>query len=175
MILEIKTFPDKVLRKKAEPVKVFDKELSELLDNMVDTMHASNGVGLAAPQVGVSRRIIVVDTTHSEEEGQLLRVVNPEIISEEGEQLGEEGCLSVPGEYEAVRRADKITLKADDEEGNSYTLEAEGFLARVFQHEIDHLNGVLFIDRLPSYKKETVKKAIKRRIAEGDYIVTGME
>jgi len=175
MILDIKTFPDKVLRKKAVPVTEFNDELSILLDNMIDTMKVSKGVGLAAPQVGISKRILVIDTREAEEEGQLLRVINPEITSEEGEQLGEEGCLSVPGEYENVRRAEKITIKANDEQGNEYTMDAEGFLARVFQHEIDHLNGVLFIDRLPSFKKDTVKKAIKRRIAEGDYIVTGME
>ncbi|PLX70893.1 MAG: peptide deformylase [Denitrovibrio sp.] len=175
MILDIKTFPDKVLRKKAEPVIEFNDELKLLLDNMMETMRANSGVGLAAPQVAVSKRILVIDTTQAEEEGSLLRVINPEIISEEGEQLGEEGCLSVPGEYEPIRRAEKIILKAQDENGKEFTLEAEAFLARVIQHEIDHLNGVLFIDRLPSYKRDTLKKAIKRRIAEGDYIVTGME
>lgn len=175
MILEVKTFPDKVLRVKAEPVKTIDDSIIKLLDNMVQTMHAKNGVGLAAPQVGVSKRIIVIDTSAGEDDGMILRVINPEIISEEGEQLGEEGCLSVPGEYENVRRAEKVTVKAMDEEGNQYTMEAEGFLARVFQHEIDHLNGVLFIDRLPSYKRDIVKKTIKKRIAEGDYILTIME
>lgn len=107
MILDIKTFPDKVLRKKAVPVTEFNGELSELLDNMIETMHSSIGVGLAAPQVGVSKRILVIDTTQAEEDGQLLRIINPEIVHEEGEELGEEGCLSVPGEYEAVRRAAK--------------------------------------------------------------------
>jgi len=173
MILEVKTFPDKVLRQKAQPVETIDESIITLLDNMVQTMYDKKGVGLAAPQVGVSKRIIVLDTTSSEDDGMILRVINPEIISAEGEQLGEEGCLSVPGEYEPVRRAEKITVKAMDEDGNPYTLEAEGFLARVFQHEIDHLDGVLFIDRLPSFKKDTVKKSIKRRIADGDYVVTG--
>jgi len=175
MIREVVTFPNDILRRKAEHVESIDEEIRRLLDDMVQTMYSKNGVGLAAPQIGVSRRIIVIDTSAGEEEGTLLRVINPEIISEEGEQLGEEGCLSVPGEYEPVRRAEKIRVRAVSEEGKPYEIDAEGFLARVFQHEIDHLNGVLFIDRLPSFKKDTVKKAIKRRIAEGDYIVTGME
>jgi peptide deformylase len=173
MILEIKTFPDKILRVKAEPVEQIDESIPKLLDDMVQTMHSSCGVGLAAPQVGVSKRIIVIDTSAGEDDGMILRVINPEIIASEGEQVGEEGCLSVPGEYEPVRRFDKITVKALSEDGKPYTMEAEGFLARVFQHEIDHLDGVLFIDRLPSFKKDTVKKSIKRRIADGDYIVTG--
>ncbi|ADD66835.1 peptide deformylase [Denitrovibrio acetiphilus DSM 12809] len=173
MILEVKTFPDKVLRIKAEPVDSIDESITELLDNMVETMHARSGVGLAAPQVGISKRLIVIDTSAGENEGMLLRVINPEIISAEGEQVGEEGCLSIPGEYEPVRRAEKVTVKAMDENGKPYTMEAEGFLARAFQHEIDHLDGVLFIDRLPSYKKDTLKKTIKRRIADGDYVVTG--
>jgi peptide deformylase len=173
MILEVKTFPDKVLRIKAEPVVDINEDTVKLLDNMVQTMHHQKGVGLAAPQVGVSKRMIVIDTSAGEDEGMILRVINPEIIEASGEQVGEEGCLSVPGEYEPVRRAEKIKVKALSEEGKPYTMEAEGFLARVFQHEIDHLNGVLFIDRLPSFKKETVKKSIKRRIADGDYVVTG--
>jgi peptide deformylase len=175
MILEVKTFPDKVLRIKAEPVKNIDESITTLLDNMVHTMHAKKGVGLAAPQVGVSKRLIVIDTSAGENDGMILRIINPEIISTEGEQLAEEGCLSIPGEYEPVRRAEKVTVRAIDENGKPYTMEAEGFLARAFQHEIDHLNGVLFIDRLPSYKKDTMKKTIKRRIADGDYVVTGTD
>lgn len=173
MILQVKTFPDKVLRIKAEPVTNIDDSLNKLLDDMVDTMHESKGVGLAAPQVGVSKRVIVVDTSVGEDSEMIYKLINPEIISEAGEQLGEEGCLSVPGEYENVRRADQVTLKAMNLDGDTYTIEAEGFLARVFQHEIDHLNGILFIDKLPSYKKDTLKKSIKRRIQEGDYTVTG--
>ena len=173
MILEVKTFPDKVLRIKAEPVVDINEETRKLLDDMVHTMHQQKGVGLAAPQVGVSKRLIVIDTSAGEDDGMILRVINPEILEASGEQVGEEGCLSVPGEYEPVRRAEKVKVKALSEEGKPYTMGAEGFLARVFQHEIDHLNGVLFIDRLPSFKKDTVKKSIKRRIADGDYVVTG--
>jgi peptide deformylase len=141
----------------------------------VETMHTNKGVGLAAPQVGISKRIIVIDPSAGEDRSQILQVVNPEILTLEGEQVGEEGCLSIPGEYENVRRAERVTVQALNDEGETYTIEAEGFLARVFQHEIDHLNGILFIDRLPAYKRDTVKKTIKRRIAEGDYILTGME
>jgi len=173
MIREVKTFPDKVLRIKAEPVEKIDEEITALLDDMAETMYAQKGVGLAAPQVGVSKRVIVLDPTAGEQPDSLMKIINPEILASDGEQLGEEGCLSVPGEYESVRRAEKITLKALTPDGQEFTMEAEGYLARIFQHEIDHLNGVLFIDRLPSYKKDTVKKAIKRRIAEGDYTVTG--
>jgi len=173
MILEVKTFPDNILRQKAEPVQEVTPEVIKLLDDMVETMYNQNGVGLAAPQVGVSKRVIVIDTSAGEEDGQLLRIINPEIIESEGEQIAEEGCLSIPGEYDKVRRAEKIKVKAMSEEGKDYVIDAEGFLARAFQHEIDHLNGVLFIDKLPSFKKESMKKSIKRRITAGDYVVTG--
>jgi peptide deformylase len=173
MILEVKTFPDNILRQKAEPVEKIDDEIIKLLDDMVETMYDQRGVGLAAPQVGISKRIIVVDTSAGEEECQLMRLINPEIIEGEGEQIAEEGCLSVPGEYEKVRRYEKVVLKAMNEQGEEFTLPAEGFLARAFQHEIDHLEGILFIDKLPSFKRDSVKKSIKRRINAGDYVVTG--
>lgn len=175
MILEVKTFPDKVLRKIAKPVTDINDEIITLLNNMVETMHAQNGVGLAAPQVGISKRIIVADPSGGEDESMIMRLINPEITAEYGEQLGEEGCLSVPGEYESVRRAEAVSIEAMDEKGDKFSMKAEGFLARILQHEIDHLDGKLFIDRIPSFKRDTLKKSIKRRISEGDYIVTGME
>jgi peptide deformylase len=169
MLRKIHTFPDDVLRKKALPVEHIDASISELLNDMTETMYGQKGVGLAAPQVGVSLRVIVIDTSAGEEPEALLHLINPVIIASEGEQTGEEGCLSIPGEYEAVRRFNKVTVRAQNPAGETIEFDAEGFLARAVQHELDHLEGVLFIDRIPTYKRDIVKKHIKRRIADGDY------
>ena len=173
MVLEIKTFPDKVLRGKAEPVETVTEEIKELLYNMADTMYDAPGIGLAAPQVGVLKRVVVIDVTAGQEPGKLMNLINPEILEASGTELGEEGCLSVPGEYEYVNRAEFVRVRAVNEDGETVEFEAEGILARAVQHEIDHLNGRLFIDHLPGMKKESVKKRIKRRINDGDYVVTG--
>lgn len=171
MILDIKTFPDEVLRKKNEPVKVVDDSVRKLLDDMVDTMRSAKGVGLAAPQVGVNKRVIIVDISAGENPDSLLRIINPEILELSGEpDVNEEGCLSVPGEYEVVTRPSKAVVKYLKENGSEEIVKAEGFLARALQHEIDHLNGVLFIDRLSMSKRETVKKRIRKRISIGDYV-----
>ncbi|MGE4267616.1 MAG: peptide deformylase [Deferribacterales bacterium] len=169
MIRKIYTFPDDVLRKKAQPVENIDIEIAELVNDMTETMYSQKGVGLAAPQVGVSLRVVVIDTTCGEEPGALIQLINPRIIASEGEQTGEEGCLSIPGEYEPVRRFNSVTVKALNPAGEEIEFDAEGFLARAVQHELDHLEGVLFIDRIPPYKRDIVKKHIKRRIADGDY------
>ncbi|MDQ0337556.1 peptide deformylase [Caldalkalibacillus uzonensis] len=136
-------YPDPVLREKAALVKRIDERLHRLLDDMAETMYDAEGVGLAAPQVGISKRIFVVDV--GDEHG-LLEFINPEIIVKEGEQLGPEGCLSIPGVNGEVRRAHKVKVRALNRNGESFELEAEGLLARAIQHELDHLNGVLFID-----------------------------
>jgi peptide deformylase len=173
VILDIKTFPDEVLRRKNEPVAVVDDEIRKLLNNMKDTMSYAGGVGLAAPQVGVNKRVIVVDVSVGEDPEQLYKLVNPEILELSGDpDVGEEGCLSVPGEYDIVARPSRAVVKALDEKGEEIILESEGFLARALQHEIDHLNGVLFIDRLSMSKRETMKKRIRRRIDAGDYVVS---
>lgn len=172
MILEIKTFPDEVLRKKNEPVSVIDESVITLLNDMAETMHSAKGVGLAAPQVGVNRRIIIVDVSAGENPSALYKMVNPEILQLSGDpDISEEGCLSIPGEYETVVRPSKAAVKYLNTDGEEKILEAEGFLAKAVQHEIDHLNGVLFIDRIPMMKREIMKKRIRRRISIGDYIV----
>ncbi len=135
--------PDPVLRERAQKVTKFNGSLHKLLDDMADTMYDANGVGLAAPQVGILKRVIVVD---ADEEHGLIELVNPEIVSQEGEQFGPEGCLSIPGLQGDVKRANKVVIKGQDRYGNPVQYEGTELLARAFQHEVDHLNGVLFID-----------------------------
>ncbi|MCC3373001.1 peptide deformylase [Cohnella sp. REN36] len=135
--------PDDVLRERAQEVTKFNANLHKLLDDMADTMYDADGVGLAAPQVGISKRVIVVD---ADEEHGLIELVNPEVVSQEGEQFGPEGCLSIPGLQGDVRRALKVKVKGQDRHGNPVEYEGSELLARAFLHEIDHLNGVLFID-----------------------------
>lgn len=164
MILEIKTFPDEVLRRKSILVEKIDDNIKKLLDDMAETMYEAPGIGLAAPQVGVNKRVVVIDITGPEERSGLLKIINPEIISMEGECEGEEGCLSIPQEYADVKRAEKITVKFLNEDGKEQILEADGLLSRAFQHEIDHLDGILFIDRISPLKREFIKKRIKKKI-----------
>ncbi|SFB37334.1 peptide deformylase [Cohnella sp. OV330] len=135
--------PDDVLRERAQEVTKFNANLHKLLDDMADTMYDADGVGLAAPQVGVSKRVIVVD---ADEEHGLIELVNPEVVSSEGEQFGPEGCLSIPGLQGDVRRPLKVKVKGQDRNGKPVEFEGTELLARAFLHEIDHLNGVLFID-----------------------------
>lgn len=136
--------PDEILRQIAKPVPKITPNIHKLLDDMAETMYDAHGVGLAAPQIGISKRVIVLDP-HDEETG-LLEMINPEIVEQSGEQLGPEGCLSIPGLNGEVARKQHITVKGLDRDGNELTVEASDFLARIFQHEIDHLNGVLFTD-----------------------------
>lgn len=173
MILEIKTFPDEILRKKAEPLEKIDDNILKLLDDMAQTMYEAPGYGLAAPQIGVSKRIIVLDETAGKEPGGLIEAINPEILEANGEIFEEEGCLSIPGEYAFVKRFMNAKVKYTDRFDKEHTIQATERLARIFQHEIDHLNGTLFIDKLSIMKKETIKKHIKKRIQAGDYVVTG--
>ncbi|MBB6671165.1 peptide deformylase [Cohnella nanjingensis] len=135
--------PDDVLRERAQEVTKFNANLHKLLDDMADTMYDADGVGLAAPQVGISKRVIVVD---ADEEHGLIELVNPEVVSKEGEQFGPEGCLSIPGLQGDVRRALKVKVRGQDRHGKPVEFEGAELLARAFLHEIDHLNGVLFID-----------------------------
>jgi peptide deformylase len=141
-IRNIVKYPDPILRERAREVTKFNDRLGKLLDDMAETMYDAHGVGLAAPQVGISKRVLVVDVGD-----QLIEMVNPEIIEKSGEQTEPpEGCLSIPGVLGYVKRANFIRVKGQDRDGNPIEIEAEKFLARAFQHEIDHLNGVLFID-----------------------------
>jgi peptide deformylase len=164
MILDIKVFPDKVLRKKSEPVKDIDEKIKKLLDDMTETMYAAPGIGLAAPQVGVNKRVLVIDILSHDEKGGLLKIINPEILSAEGEVIGEEGCLSIPLEYADVKRYEKVTVKYLDENGEEKVIEAEGLLSRALQHEIDHLDGILFIDKISPLKREMIKKRFKKKL-----------
>jgi peptide deformylase len=159
-ILEILHYPDSRLRNQAKPVEIFDKSLAELVDSMLETMYHSSGIGLAATQVAVSKRIIVIDVSESRD--QPLCLINPEIIEHEGEEESEEGCLSVPAIYEKVSRAEKIKLKAQDKEGSKIELEADGVLAVCIQHEIDHLDGKLFIDYLSGLKRQRIRKKLEK-------------
>ena len=150
-ILNIVTFPSKVLRAETEPINEFNHELSTLVDDMVETMRVAPGVGLAAPQVGVSKKLVVVEFGSELDESfpkQLYVLANPEIVEKSEETLrGIEGCLSVPGLVGSVDRARIVTVKAQDLEGKPLKIRAEGWLARIFQHEIDHINGILYTDR----------------------------
>ncbi|HKZ43726.1 MAG TPA: peptide deformylase [Anaerolineales bacterium] len=151
-LLEIKTIPDPVLRRKAQPVTKIDDETRELIDNMVETMREAPGVGLAAPQVGISQRIIVVEYTTNEDDmdapKKLFTMVNPEMkILDDEKIMGVEGCLSLPGLLGEIDRAYKVSVKGFNRQGNRVRVKAEGWLARIFQHEIDHLDGIVFTDR----------------------------
>ncbi len=171
MILDIVTFPEEFLRQKAKPVEEINQEIIELAQNMIETMHDAPGVGLAAPQIGKSIRMIVADEHPRDIKSNPIILINPEIIEGEGELFEEEGCLSLPGEYAYVKRYQKIKVKYTSLINQEVIIEAEDTLSRILQHEIDHLDGKLFIDKLSMMKRETIKKHIKRRIQEGDYTV----
>lgn len=169
MILKMVRFPDEFLRKKTHPVEEFNEELHTLLDNMFETMYEENGVGLAAPQVGKSLRLYILDDFSGPNNSNPMEIINPEFILKEGEVLDEEGCLSLPGEYAYVKRFEEVHVKYQNRFGEEKVLAATGRLARILQHEYDHLEGILFIDHLPATKREQIKKHIKKRIASGDY------
>jgi peptide deformylase len=168
-IREIKKFPDPVLRKKTAVVGAIDEDLCRLIDDMVETMHAAPGVGLAANQVGVPLQVAVIDIGDHEEEGKkhpLVVLINPEVVSLEGTVVAEEGCLSVPDFTEKVKRAARIKVRAKDRAGKTFELDADGLMAKALQHEIDHLNGILFIDRLSPIKKSIFRRRMKKAMAE---------
>jgi peptide deformylase len=168
-VREIKKYPDPVLRKKTASVGAIDEDLCRLIDDMVETMHAAPGVGLAANQVGVPLQIAVIDIGDHEEEGKkrpLVVLINPEIVSQEGAVVAEEGCLSVPDFTEKVKRAARVKVRARDRAGKTFELEADGLMAKALQHEIDHLNGILFIDRLSPIKKSIFRRKLKKALAE---------
>jgi peptide deformylase len=150
-VREILTSEHAALRQKAKKIKRVDASTQKLVDDMLDTMREANGLGLAAPQIGVSLRVLVIEMPEDEEDphsGEQVILLNPEIVKREGEQFGEEGCLSIPGYVGMVRRAMKVTVKGVNRKGKEVKLTGEGQLARAFQHEIDHLDGILFTDRL---------------------------
>ncbi len=164
-IREIRKYPDEILRKKTKPVEDFGDDLQQLIDDMVETMYAAPGVGLAANQVGVSRQLTVIDVSVGSEETSLIVLCNPEIIDHEGAVANEEGCLSIPEYTTMVKRYEKVKVKALDRHGKEVEIDADELLARALQHEIDHLNGLLFVDRIGRIKKEFFKKRYKREQA----------
>lgn len=161
-IKKILTYPDPVLRREVETVTNFDVSLKQLADDLVETMYDAPGAGLAANQIGVCLRVVVIDVSPSKEEKKPLVLVNPEIIAQEGCQVGEEGCLSVIDLTANVERYKKIQVRAQDLDGKAWEFPAEEFFARVIQHELDHLNGILFIDHLSSLKRLLYKKRLKK-------------
>lgn len=164
--LPILEYPDPRLRIRAERVTVVDDEIKQLVDDMFETMYAAPGIGLAATQVNVHKRIIVIDV--SDERDEPYCFINPEIVSEDGRDSYEEGCLSVPGLYDYVERAERIKVKALDRNGEPFELEAEGLLAQCIQHEMDHLEGKLFVDYLSQLKRERIRKRyLKKARREG--------
>lgn len=163
-ILKILQYPDERLHKLARKVEQVTDTTRQLIRDMAETMYAAPGVGLAATQVDVHEQIIVTDV--SETHDQLRVFINPEILASSGEEEGEEGCLSVPGIYEKVRRADKVTVRALNERGELFTLEAEGFLAVCIQHEIDHLRGKVFVEHLSQLKQTRIRAKLKKRQRE---------
>lgn len=170
MFLDIITYPNKSLRQISQKVECFDLALHTTLDNMYETMIAKNGVGLAAIQVGIPKRMLIINLPREDKilhKEDLLEIINPEILSAEGEILFQEGCLSVPNFYEMIQRFSFVRLKYCDRFGNERILEAEDYLAVAIQHEIDHLNGVLFVDKLSILKRKKFEKEYKRLQKEG--------
>ncbi len=157
-ILDILHYPDKRLRTVAKPVEQVDDSIKKLVENMFETMYIAPGIGLAATQVDVHQQVIVIDV--SEDKSQPLCLINPEIIAEEGTESCDEGCLSVPDIYETVERCEKVTVKALDQNGDEYTLQADEMLAVCIQHEMDHLKGKLFVDYLSPLKQQRIKKRL---------------
>jgi peptide deformylase len=162
MVREILIWPDPVLKQKARPVARVDDAIRTLVRDMFDTMYAAEGVGLAAPQVGISQRVLVLDTRPRQPESQPLAMINPEIIAMEGQTTYTEGCLSIPGEAEDVERAAVVTVKYLDPEGQEQTLRCEGLLAIAVQHETDHLDGIVFVEHISGLKRELIRKRMKR-------------
>ena len=170
MVRTILKYGEPALEKASEPVTEFDTpDLQGLIEDMWETMYAAKGVGLAAPQIGSNKRISVIDISVGEDETKKIVIINPEIISRDGKQTGEEGCLSLPGFREPVTRANKVTIRAQNEKGETVEIEGEELLARAFEHEIDHLNGILFINHLSALKRDIIRRKIKKMQRSGEW------
>jgi peptide deformylase len=169
MIRPILRYGENQLHASAAPVETFDESLQRLVDDMIETMYAAPGIGLAATQVGVPLRIIVIDLSVGRKADELIVMINPEFVSRDGTQLEEEGCLSAPGFNATVVRPAKAVVKGLNREGREVTVEAEGLLARAFQHEIDHLEGVVFIDRLRGIKRDLIVRRIQKLRKSGKW------
>ena len=169
MIYPIVKYGQKVLETPAEPVTVFDGDLEKLVADMFETMYAANGVGLAAPQIGIGKRLCVIDVTAAEDANSPLVLVNPVIVAMGGKQLQDEGCLSLPEFRAGTPRPEQVTVRAQDLQGKEFTMTGEGLLARAFCHETDHLNGVLFIHHLSLLKRDSIKRKIKKLVKAGEW------
>jgi len=169
MIYPIVKYGQDVLEKVAEAVVEFDGHLEKLVADMFETMYAANGVGLAAPQIGISKRLAVIDVSNGQDPQAKLVLANPAVLSTEGKVAQEEGCLSLPDFRASTTRPDRATVRYQDLEGNEVAQMGEGLLARAFCHEIDHLNGILFIQHLSALKRDSIKRKVRRMIRAGEW------
>lgn len=169
MILKIVKYPEPVLQKAGQEITEFDNELRQFIADMFETMYASQGIGLAAQQVGVPKRVTVIDLSQGQDPAQKLVLINPKVIHKEGKQYEEEGCLSFPEIREKVSRAARVKVRAQNEKGEWFELDGEELLARAFQHEIDHLDGVLFIFRMSALKRSLNLRKIRKLQSEGKW------
>lgn len=170
MLYKVVKYGDPVLEAPAEPVADFgSQELLQLVEDMFETMYANKGIGLAAPQIGISKRLAVVDTSAGEDPEMRRVLINPEITFREGRAIDEEGCLSIPGFRENVARAQAIVVKGQDVYGNDVEIPAEDLMARAFQHEIDHLDGILFLRHISPLKRDLIKRKIRKLVQAGEW------
>jgi peptide deformylase len=169
MIYPIVKFPDPILQRASAPVTEFDEELRKLVADMFESMYAAQGIGLAAPQIGIPKRLTVIDLSNKKEPKDKIVLINPEITLQEGKQVEEEGCLSLPEIREKVRRSARVIVKAQDEYGKWSEREGTELLARAFQHEIDHLDGVLFIFRISALKRDLILRRIRKMQRAGEW------
>jgi peptide deformylase len=169
MIYPIVKFGDPVLEKRAEAVTIFDDKLKKLVEDMFESMYAAHGVGLAAPQIGISQRLAVIDVTFKEDPDAKLVLINPEIIHTEGRHIQNEGCLSIPDFRESVSRPRNVTVRAQDVNGKFYETTGEELLARAFLHETDHLNGKLYLSHISALKRDLMKRKIRKLMKAGEW------
>lgn len=169
MILPILKYGISDLKRPSDRVDFFNGELEKIVKNMIETMYSAPGIGLAAPQIGLNVRLATIDLSVGEDASQLITICNPEIVSSQGEQKSEEGCLSVPGFTEIVVRPQKLVVRGQNIHGDEIQIEAEELLARCFSHEMDHLNGIFFIDHLSSLKKNLIRNKIKKLTKDGEW------
>lgn len=169
MILKVVKYGDPILTKRAEEIGEFDANLHKLVDDMFETMYGAPGVGLAAPQVGILKRLFVMDCSSGKDKKQKVTLINPVIETEEGEQVGDEGCLSFPGLFLEVKRPQRVVVRAQDIDGSEIRLDVMDLEARCVSHETDHLDGELFINYLSPLKRDLTKRKIKKRIKQGDW------
>jgi peptide deformylase len=169
MIRDIVKYPDPILQRPTEKITEFNEELRTLAEDMFESMYRAQGIGLAAPQIGLSKRITVIDLSNKENPDDKIVLVNPEIVHKEGRQIGEEGCLSLPDVREKVSRAAKVKVRAQNLQGEWFELEGTELLARAFQHEIDHLDGILFLWRLSALKRDLILRKIRKLQKTGEW------